>query len=329
MNIQHSQTKVTTANSIYQTKLEYRERHDETFHTRNEQVTISEQGWNKYTESLKFKQVSENDPMVQRFRQFYEEYNNAEAIEKRKLEQLEKEQSYNRLEDDFSLNGVKYVFPENTLHHTINEALEEKVVNASLYAAELASAMRSSVSMPDKSAEERAAYREIALKQAEYIAENYFDNKQEATSFMNEINKYYKNDVLREKGYVVIDNSDLKPFKNYSSPLSKGNDVSFYTLAKRYMDVDYFERFINGEGTAKESAKFLMQLENNKEKYRKEIIEEFELNEQQVEKLVTDTKSMLESFVWENGLVAETIEELPIYYDDIFKWNKNMLNLFL
>ena len=99
--------------------------------------------------------------------------------------------------------------------------MEGKVVNASLYAAELASAIRSSVSMPDKSAEERAAYREIALKQAEYIAEKYLDNEQEATSFMNEINKYYKNDVLREKGYVVIDNSDLKPFKNYSSPLSK------------------------------------------------------------------------------------------------------------
>src|SRR5690625_6537621 len=93
MNIQHSQTKMTTANSIYQTKLANRERHDETFHTRNEQVTISEQGWNKYTESLKFNQVSENDPMVQRFRQFYEEYNSAEAIEKRKLEQLEKERS--------------------------------------------------------------------------------------------------------------------------------------------------------------------------------------------------------------------------------------------
>src|SRR5690625_744345 len=95
------------------------------------------------------------------------------------------------------------------------------------------------------------------------------------------------NDVLREKGYVVIDNSDLKPFKNYSSPLSNDNDVSFYTLAKKYMDEDYFERFINGEGTAMESGKFLMQLKNNKEKYSKEIIDEFEINEQQVEEQIT------------------------------------------
>lgn len=186
-----------------------------------------------------------------------------------------------------------------------------------------------SVILSDKSAEERAAYREIALKQAEYIVEKYLDNEQEATSFMNEINKYYENDVLREKGYVVIDNSDLKPFKNYSSPFSNDNDVSFYTLAKKYMDEDYFERFINGEGTATESAKFLMQLKNNIEKYSKEIIDEFEINEQQVEEQITAVKSILESFVWENGLVTGTSEEQPNYLDKILKWNKNMLNLFL
>ena len=67
----------------------------------------------------------------------YEEYNSAEAIEQRRLEQLEKEQAYNPLEDEFSIKGVKYVSPENTLHHTINEALEGKVKNALLYAAEL------------------------------------------------------------------------------------------------------------------------------------------------------------------------------------------------
>ena len=137
------------------------------------------------------------------------------------------------------------------------------------------------------------------------------------------------NDVLREKGYVVIDNSDLKPFKNYSSPLSNDNDVSFYTLAKKYMDEDYFERFINGEGTATESGKFLMQLKNNKEKYSKEIIDEFEINEQQAEEQITAVKSILESFVWENGLVTGTSEEQPNYLDKILKWNKNMLNLFL
>jgi len=61
----------------------------------------------------------------------------------------------------------------------------------------------------------------------------------------------------------------------------------------------------------------------------KEIIDEFEINEQQVEEQITAVKSILESFVWENGLVTRTSEEQPNYLDKILKWNKNMLNLFL
>lgn len=328
MNIKHLQTNATTTNSVYLTKRANHERHHTTSPITNDQVTISKEGLAKFKSSLKFNKTSEDDLLVQRFQQFYEEYNSAEAIEQRRLEQLEKEQAYNPLEDEFNLS-VKRKFPENTLHHTINEAMEGKVKNASLYAAELASAIRSSISMRDKSAEERAAYREMALKQAQYIAENFFENEEEATAFMNEINKYYENDLLREKGYIVIDNSDLEPFKSYSSPLRKDGDVSFYTLAKRYMDEEYFERWINGEGTPKESAKFLMQLENNREKYNKEIIEQFELNEQQIVAIVADVKSMFESFIWEEGLVTGITGEKPDYFDEVKNWNKSMLNLFL
>ncbi|GIO28049.1 hypothetical protein J43TS3_26600 [Ornithinibacillus bavariensis] len=32
-----------------------------------------------------------------------------------------------------------------------------------------------------------------------YRRKNYFDNEQKAISFMNEIDKHYENDVLREK----------------------------------------------------------------------------------------------------------------------------------
>ncbi len=317
-----------TPNHLFKTVIDKNIQDKIKFSTQADTVTISDEARNKYIQSLKFKEANQNEVLGRQFQKFYEEYNSAEAIEKRQLEQLEKAQAYNHLTDEFMLKGVKYHFPENTLHHTIMEVLEGKVVNASLYAAELAGAIRSSISMPDKSGEERAAFREMALKQAEYIAENYFDNEQEARFFMNEIYRYYENDVLREKGYIVIDNSDLEPFKNYSSPITKGNDVSFYTLAKRYMDEGYFERFVNGEGNPAESGKFLMQLQNNKDKYSKEIIEKFELNEQQAKEQIIATKSMLESFVWENGLVVGTMEEQPNYLDEILKWNKSMLNLF-
>lgn len=44
MNIQHAQIKMSMANSIYPTKLANRERHNETFTQKNEQVTISKEG---------------------------------------------------------------------------------------------------------------------------------------------------------------------------------------------------------------------------------------------------------------------------------------------
>lgn len=279
-------------------------------------------------EDLKISFSQEGLILSKLFKQFYEEYHSVEAIEQRQREQLAEAEAYNRLEDEFSLT-VKYNFPENTLHQTIKVALEGKVVNASLYASELASAIRSSVSMPDKSAEERAAYREMALKQAQYIAENYFDNEQEASSFMNEINKYYENDVLREKGYIVIDNGNIKPFKTYSSPISNKNEVSFYTLAKRYMDKDYFERFINGEGTPEESAKFLMQLNNNREKYTEAILSESEREEQQAVAAINTAKSALEALEWEHGRNIRTIEGQPSYLYNVLKWNNQMLNLFI
>lgn len=294
-------------------------------------VTISEAARNEWNESLHLKTVTENDKLGELFRQFYEEYNSVEAIEKRRLEQLEKEQSFNRLTDEFNLEGVEYIFPENTLHNTIKNALEGKVKNASIYASELAEAIRSTISMADKSAEERATYREMALRHAEYIADHYFDNEEEAAMFMTEITKYYENDILREKGYIVIDNSDIEPFKRYSSPISKEGEVSFYTLAKRYMDEEYFDRFMSGQGTPEQSAKYLMQIQNNKEKYTKEILEENALLEQQSEATIQAAMLLLDSLQWENGRVVASTEDSqqPDYLRDLLVWNENMLNLFI
>lgn len=290
-------------------------------------VTISDEAKDKYYQSLQFKVANKEDKLGKQFQKFYEEYNSAQEIEKRQREKLEKEHSYHRLEDEFSLH-VKYHFPKNTLEHKIKEALEGKVVSASLYAAELAAAIRSSVSMSEKSFEERIAYREMALKQAEYIAKNYF-NEEEAEVFMNDIVTYYENDVMRDKGYVVIDNSGLDPFKKISSPLLKNGEVSFYELAKRYMDQNDFERFINGEGDPAVSAKFLMQVKEHKEKYNKEMDEALQLDEQQVEELINTTKSMFQSFIWKDGFVTGMEEEQPSFLEEIIKWNNNMLNLFI
>lgn len=327
MDIQHIQTKVSTASSVYQSSSKNQRETSEFLPPKNDQATISKESLAKFNATLKLNTVSENDPLIQQFRQAIEDYNSPEAVEQRRLEQLEKEQAYNPLTDEFNLQ-VKRSFPENTLHHTIHQVMEGKVKNASLYAAELAGSIRSSVSMADRSAEERAAYREVALKQAKYVAENYFDNEEERADFLAEVNRYYENDLLREKGYVVFDNGDLEPFKKYSSPRDS-SQVSYMTFAREYMDEEAFERWITNEATKEETDKFFRQLVSNQEKWSREIIEEDELNTQGVEKAIVNVQEMLDSFVWVDGRVIATGEEQPDYLDELIRWNENMLNLFL
>src|SRR5690625_1829103 len=222
---------------------------------------------------------------------------------------------------------IKGRFPENTIQQTIYKSMEGKVKHASLYAAELAESIRSSISMPDKSAEERAAYREMALKQAEYVAENYFDNEKERAAFMEEVNRYYENDLLRERGYVVYDDSDLEPFKKYSSRRDD-NKVSYMTLASEYMDEDTFERWIN-YATEEETDKFFRQLVNNRAKWSREIIEKVEQNAQKAEKAIADAQDMFATFVCADWNFIATGEEQRDYLNKLIKWNEDILNLFL
>src|SRR5690625_1156431 len=326
MNIQSLYTSGTT-NSLNQTKYTNQDELLTTSPTAYDQVTISSKGLAKFSASLKVKTGSHDDLLTPNFQKFLVDYNHPDAVEQRRLEQLEKEQAYNPLTDEFNLL-VKRKFPENTLYHTISEALEGKVVNEWVYAAQLTNSLRSAVSNQDKSAKERAAYREMALKQAEYIAENYLDNEAERTAFMDEINRHYENDLLREKGYVVFDNSDLEPFKKYSSPRD-GGKVSYMTFAKKYMNVDTYERWMNNATTKEETNKFLRQLAANYEKWSKEIIETVGIEVKEAEKAITDVKEMFETFVWKDGRIITTGEEQPDYLDELIKWNENMLNLFL
>ena len=326
MNIQSLYTSGTT-NSLNQTKYTNQDELLTTSPTAYDQVTISSKGLAKFSASLKVKTGSHDDLLTQNFQKFLEDYNHPDAVEQRKLEQLEKEQAYNPLTDEFNLL-VKREFPENTLYHTISKGLEGKVVNEGVYAAELTNSLRSAVSNQDKSAKERAAYREMALKQAEYIAENYLDNEAERTAFMDEINRHYENDLLREKGYVVFDNSDLEPFKKYSSPRD-GGQISYMTFAKEYMDDDTYERWINNRATKEETDKFFSQLAANHGNWSKKIVETAEIEAKEAEKAIADVKEMFESFLWKDGRIIKAGEEQPDYLDALIKWNENMLNLFL
>ncbi|MBO1003873.1 hypothetical protein [Pseudogracilibacillus auburnensis] len=295
-------------------------------HPANAHVSISENAKRQYKIAAL---ADENDELLASFQSFYQEFMSAEAIEKRRLEQMENEQSFNQLESKFAVEGVHYVFPEGTLQHTITKALEGKVKNASLYASELASAIRGSISMPEKSVEERSAYREMALRQAEFIADNYFESEEEAKAFMDELLEYAENDLLREKGYIVIDHSDMKPFKAYSSPNAKHDEVSLSTIAKRYVDNDYVERMINGKGTPEETRQLLMQIQQHKKKYQNGILSEFVKNERDAINQINSGKEMVKNLEWVDGYVSNNAEtDQSDILTALIKWNENMLNLF-
>lgn len=296
--------------------------------THESTIIISDESRRKYNQSVKLEFItkSEDDRLIQQFRKALEEYNSPEAVEQRELAQLEKELAYNPLTDEFNLT-VKGDFPENTLYHTVSEALKGKVANEYVYAVALTDSIRSAVSMKDKSVEERAAYREAALKQAEYVAENYFDNEEEKAVFLDDIYRHYENDLLREQGYVVFDNSDLEPFKEYSSPRDNGN-VSYMALARAYMDEDTFESWNNNKASKEETDKFIRELVNNQGKWSKEIIQASERKAEQAEKAIAEVQEMFVSFDWQDGLFRVTGEGQPDYLAELMKWNEDMLNLF-
>jgi hypothetical protein len=56
---------------------------------------------------------------------------------------------------------------------------------------------------PDMNLETRTANREAAKNMAEYIAENYFDDPEEAQAFINTINKFAELSEAKDKGYII------------------------------------------------------------------------------------------------------------------------------
>ena len=129
---------------------------------------------------------------------------------------------------DFDPDNLEFLDPayavkyqEGTLHRFITDALIDKARNVTLIATELTEALQGTLYASDSTVAERALKREAALRSAQYIAENYFDDPNEAKAFLDTITKFADNDILREKGYIVWDNSDVAPYRNYSSPVSE------------------------------------------------------------------------------------------------------------
>jgi len=176
-------------------------------------------------------------------------------------------------------------FDEHSLGGFVVKALEGKAEKAGFVANELQRMISGTLFNNDASLEERAMNREIGLKNAEYLAENYFDNPDEAKAFLDEVYRFAENDILREKGYIVFENSDMKPFRNYESPLD--GQISWNAYAE--------VAGIKLEDVMNKPQEFfkLLNTNNNRSKWSEEIVKNFEENEKQVDDIISGIRSSL------------------------------------
>jgi hypothetical protein len=168
-----------------------------------------------------------------------------EAVTRRKAElakKLSEPVEIDPFENEFQINGVTSTFMEGTLEALISGELNGKLKNASLVASELGKMIRGTFGNPDATVEERAIDRETALSHVKYLAENYFDDPDKAKAFLEKVQRFADNDILREKGYVVFDNSDMQPFKSYMSSVKGSDSVSTAAYARLYQDLGALEK---------------------------------------------------------------------------------------
>jgi len=136
-------------------------------------------------------------------------------------------------DNEFHINNVTYGFPESNIfisynqHIKVAEMLEGKARNATLAASELVNSLQGSIFYKDSTISERAIMREAAFQSAQYIADNFFENPNEAKDFMELITKIRDDDILREKGWIVNDHFELlEPYRNYSAPGRQDDYIS-------------------------------------------------------------------------------------------------------
>jgi ribosomal protein S17E len=240
-------------------------------------------------------QIREYDSATS-FLKFDESLFSQEAKDKLNADMAERINERNK---EFAIVGVWYEFDEGTLEKFITDSLVGKARNASLVAGELSQMIRSAAYNNGATVEERAVMRETGMKNAEYIAHNYFDNPNEAKAFLDGIKRFYEYDILREKGYTVIDNAGIAPFKSYIS-LPDGN-ISLNTYAKKFGASDIWEIYNNPQ-TKKE---FNNALNVNRDKWNEEIIKDFEDNERKVIDIINLVKNSLNE-----NIVADSLTHL-------------------
>lgn len=191
-------------------------------------------------------------------------------------------------DNPFQVAAVRHNYTEGTLEKFISDSLDGKAQNSTLVAQGLAEKIKSAAYGNGATVEERAINREIGMQNARYIAETYFDNPDEAKAFMDEINRFYEKDILREKGYIAPDNSDAEPYKSYLNPpnaIKTDGNINSAAIMKHFGASDEIL------ADPQKRMKFMLGLDMRGDQWQKDIADAFDENEEKVTNIIDQIKA--------------------------------------
>lgn len=229
---------------------------------------------------------------------------------------------------------IQYIFPEGSLGSFLTEQLAGKVDNPSYAAKELRDMIYGGMDAnPDATAEERAITREAGLKLAEYISQNYFDDQKEGTAFLDTVKMYAEKNLLSQKGYIVFENSDMKPLKPYNTLTGAPADyvqVSLADYAKKYHGITEEKDFLANRDSIMKA--YLYDSVHNPQRIKAleaETVKNFAANEKNVQTAVDKAQKSFKELSFDSGFINGLSDVLhSLNQPDTAKWASDILNLF-
>ncbi len=184
--------------------------------------------------------------------------------------------------------SIEHTFNEGTLANHIHQSLKGKIDDADGVADRLNDMIRATFGS-GATVEERAEQRETGLLHAEYLAETYFENPDEAKAFLDEIYRFANNDVLREKGYRLLDDWDGVPIRPYEDATTPDRRISHEAYARHAGYGSLREVMADPETTKA----FYGELEKKQGAWSKEIKEAFEASEARIDEIIAMVRGNL------------------------------------